>query len=47
MSEVSKSYTSDSFDGEAKKKFDESWDRVFGKKKSGIIKKDKLSRRKK
>lgn len=30
---VSKSYTTDMWDPEAKKKRDESWDRIFGKKK--------------
>jgi len=30
---VSKSYTSDTFDPETKKKFDEGWERAFGKKK--------------
>ena len=30
---ISKPYTSDSFDAETKAKFDEGWERVFGKKK--------------
>lgn len=29
---ISKSYTTDTFDPETKKKFDEGWERVFGKK---------------
>lgn len=33
MGDISKSYTLDMYSEDRKKKFDEGWDRVFGKKK--------------